>query len=95
MNIPKSVKIGGHTFKLIYPYKCRKNDTFYGRIRYNKEKEIHISNSGNEGIAFWHEILHGIDWVYNGASLREKDIRCIAQGLWQVVNDIGITLKGK
>ena len=86
MTIPKSVNIGGHRFKVVYPYKLRSKEAFYGRISYDK-KEIHITK-GEPRVAFWHEILHGIDRVYNSEGLSEPTIRRLAQGLYQVTKEM-------
>lgn len=95
MRIPKQLKVGGHWYKIIYPYSFRERTDRMGHCDYAMQ-EIVISESDNNGVkvpqsktkeTFLHEILHAVDWVYNADSLKEEDIDRMAEGLYQVLSD--------
>ena len=89
----KPVEIGGFNFKVIYPYifkerfdLCAQMDRTYEEIRIAKNDENgspYCQHKLEESIL--HEILHGIDYIYNNDSLTEKQIECLAMGLHQVL----------
>ena len=85
MKLPKSVTIGGHTYKV--KNHCDFKDQYIlGRISH-EHKEIRLSGKDVD-VAFWHEVLHGIDRVYNAQRLDERAVAGLAQGLYQVIQGI-------
>ena len=69
MKIPKSIKIGGHTYKIEYPYKFGERYDIYGQWN-DPKKIIYVSEVDGNGVkradssivvTFIHEILHAID----------------------------------
>ena len=92
MNIPKSVKVGGQTFKVIKDY------VFTERVDINAQcdsdyNEIKLGQLWREKCRtrqediFLHEIIHAVDNIYNGNKLQEEDVVNIGQGLYQVLTD--------
>ena len=95
MKIPKTLKIGAHTFKILYPYQFKERSDVYGTCNVSLG-EIRISDTdGNDrkltstqiGQSLFHEILHAINDIYVGSKLDERDIEGFSQGLFQVLND--------
>lgn len=108
MKIPKTLKIGGRLYKVIYPYTFEgTTEHFYGlhdptgqTIKLTKKDEFG-ANRSKESIyhTFLHEVIHAIDNVYNGGRLTawekgEEAIDAISEGIMQLIlsGDIG---KGK
>ena len=99
MKLPKRVKIGARTYRVIKDYNFKKQDDdedvmgmhngMYGTIR--------IAPTGNDIHKFQiliHEMLHGIDAVYNSDKLEEDTVERLSQGLVQVLTD-NFTIKPK
>lgn len=97
MKIPKKVKIGGHWFKVLFPYKFIERSDVDGHTDMDTF-EIKIANG--DGVSqkladskimelFLHEIIHAIDHVYNASQLDEKTVRRLGQGLFQFMSDNG------
>ena len=108
MKIPKTIKIGGRLYKVIYPYTFEgATEPLYGlhdsagqTIKLAKKDEFG-ANRNKESIyhTFLHEVIHAIDNVYNGGRLNawekgEETVDSIAEGIMQLLlsGDIG---KGK
>ena len=102
MKIPKSLKVGGHTYKVILPYHFKEKYDIFGQS-HHPSQEIRIGTDDGNGIrrneegietTFIHEILHCVDKIYNGDELFEKlgetGIEKIAEGLYQVFKDNGL-----
>ena len=51
-----------------------------------KKRKVRVSRSCHEQ-DFCHEMIHGIDIVYNGDTLTEKQVENLAKGLHQVIED--------
>jgi len=101
MKIPEQLKIGGHTFKIEYPYFFLERSDIDGHTDFCADK-IFISNVNSAGIenhpdyveqVFWHEIFHVINQVYccngieNSTNNGEFMMDGLAQGLLQVLKD--------
>lgn len=99
MNIPKTLKIGGHQYDIIFPY------TFTERFdragdHDGDTKCIRISalDGGNMrradsaiAVTLIHEVLHAIDEIsghnmFQGAD-GEKHVEAISEGIFQVIVD--------
>ena len=93
MRIPASIKVGGHTYKVIVKLGLWREAGNHGESLHNLQ-EIRLEtlqHSEMLGAAFIHEILHCIDRVYNNHNLTEDVVDAIAEGLYQVLNDLGVT----
>ena len=99
MKIPKSIKIGGHKIKVVYPY--RFTERYDRRAQYDDNfKEIRVSDcdcAGNKSadsaifVSFIHEVLHAIDIIsgHEVFSKNEPAIEGISEGVFQVLVDNG------
>ena len=98
MNIEKEIKIGGHFYKIIFPYVFTERSDRVGDLD-NCTKTIRIAeNSYDEPrdksaitVTLIHEILHGIDNItghnmFNGAE-GESHIEALSEGIYQVLID--------
>ena len=97
MNKPKTVKVAGHIFKVMWPHKFLERTDVYGLCQYAMA-EIKISgvdSAGNELaessqiVAFIHELLHAID-ISSGHKIfnsNEAAIEGISEGIYQVLVD--------
>lgn len=95
MKIPDKIKIGGHLYKVIFPYTFIERHDIDGLV---DQDTLEIRLSGGDGTGqklakskieehFFHEIIHGIDDVYNANGLDEPTIKRLGQGLYQVLTD--------
>lgn len=98
MKIPSTLKIGGHQYKVIFPYVFTERFDRTGDCDYSKNI-IRIADSlGNEKrsdsviiTTFIHEILHAVDHVtgqdmFTG-DIGEKMVDGLAEGIYQVLID--------
>ena len=89
----KPIEIGGFDFKVIYPYIFKERYDLCAQID-RTDEEIRIARKDESGSPYCqhkleesilHEILHGIDYIYNNDSLTEKQIEGLSMGLHQVL----------
>jgi len=94
LNIPKSIKIAGHNYKVIYPYDFIRNYKL-GSFSPSRQ-EIRITDLTRNGSkrhkeqimnTFCHEILHAIESEYVIECLKERDVELLSNGLYQVLRD--------
>ncbi|MDA2921691.1 hypothetical protein MYX07_00310 [Patescibacteria group bacterium AH-259-L07] len=95
MKIPKKIKVGGHIYKVIYPYRFKEREDLYGRTNEGR-KEIFVTNLDANGNklpqtkieeTFLHELLHAVDQTYNNNDLKEEIVARMGEGLYQVLKD--------
>ncbi len=101
MKIPPTLKIGGRTYKVLYPHTFRDNvrplyglhDAATQTIRItNKDENNCRRNPQSITHTFLHEIIHAIDNCYFAGHLTaweqgENAVDQIAEGLLQVIKD--------
>lgn len=102
MNIPEKLKIGGHKYKVLFPYHFKEridvqaqNDTALNEIRINNVDQCgNIRESSNVDVSFLHEIIHTVDFIYCnrqienlGHEARERIVEGLSEGLYQVLHD--------
>ena len=89
--LPKSVALGGHTYKVIYPYTFKENNDLCGQVDH-QSLEIRVAAVKQNGAprppskiheTFLHELLHAVDCIYNNSQLDEATISRLSEGLWQ------------
>jgi len=92
IKIPQEIKVGGHAFKVVLDNigegYGRRADIDYKRLVISivPDKVYSVKNEG-----FIHEILHAIDTVYLSRKIDSEDIiEPLAEGLWQVFEQLGI-----
>lgn len=99
MNIPKTIKIGGHQYKVIFPYTYTERYDRWGDCD-DTMKIIRVTDSDGGGakradssiiVTFIHEILHGIDCLtghkmFSGEE-GEKRIESLSEGIYQILVD--------
>jgi len=97
IKLPSRLKIGGHTYKVIFPYEWEEREDIHAQHEPNFH-ELRIGNRGDEGSAWaalFHEMLHAIDRISGHDRLQkiEEDeasasyVDALAEGLYQVLND--------
>ena len=89
LKIPKTVKVGGTVFKVIYPYAFREGSDDRGQV-YWDSCEIRVQKAEDPQVeeqTFMHELLHAIQATYNGDVLEDNITERMAQGLYQVIKD--------
>ena len=103
--LPKSLKIGAHEVKVLFPYVfTERNDLF---AQYDQAvSEIRIAKDDDGGqaraesslwVSLFHEMLHAIDYstghnMFNESGGEAKIIG-LSEGLYQVLNDNGLLNK--
>lgn len=105
MKIPKTIKIGAHTFKVLFPYQYTERSDYAGSINYSRN-EIRITGIDENGweraetrvlSTLIHEVLHAIDenagHMIFGSEGEEEKIEALAEGLTAVLVDNGFVDK--
>ena len=93
MKIPESIKVGGHTYEVIFRDDLWLKEGFVGQSRHNTEQLIEIDpklHPEQIDCTFWHEVMHAINRIYNNNQLGETDVNALSEGLFQVLTDMGI-----
>lgn len=100
MKIPKELKIGGHVYRIVYPYIFQERGDCCGIHQYS-DRSIRIQETDSGGTKrtdsgirqiLLHEIMHAIDCVFCMEQIgkeADKDhmIDGIAEGLTQLLSD--------
>jgi len=95
MKILKKVKVGGHIYKVKFPYHFKEVSQLFGQTDHSS-LEIRITDIDFEGnplpaskiwLNFLHEIFHCVDKVYNAHTIEEIIVERMAEGLFQVLTD--------
>lgn len=95
IEIPKSIKVGGKTYSILYPYVFTERTDLRGQTC-SDTLEIKISDQLKTGEKFHteniqetfiHEVLHAVDIIYNSNKLEEDEITRLGEGLFQVLKD--------
>ena len=98
MKIPKSVTVGGKTYKVLFPYVFTERTDICGQADH-VALEIRLSSLGANGDelarenieeVFMHEVVHCVDKVYNNNALNEETTDRLGQGLYQALRDSGM-----
>jgi len=93
--LPKKIKCGGHIYRVLFPYQFKERSDLCGQADHDVA-QIRIRNSdpcGNTVVdsrvfeVFVHELLHVVDFVYNGNELDEEMNERLGQGVAQVLLD--------
>ncbi|MCK5019419.1 MAG: hypothetical protein KAS32_20340 [Candidatus Peribacteraceae bacterium] len=95
MKFPRVIKIGGREFEVKHPYTFIEEPNMKGQIDFGlqeirvTEKYISggLSHIDNQKEALFHEILHGIDEVFNANGLNHDTLSRISEGVYQVLKD--------
>lgn len=99
IDIPKTLKIGGHEYKVICPYTFKERSDSHAQLDFPL-KEIRISGTDSTGnikpdssmvVSFIHEILHAVDFntghmVFDG---NEKAVDGFSECIYQILVDNG------
>lgn len=89
----KPIEIGGFSFKVTCPYTFTERTDLCAMINRTCE-DIKMTLVDVNGVPFTqhhleqtiiHEILHGIDYIYNNDSLGEAQVERLSMGLYQVL----------
>lgn len=94
--LPKEITVSYRTFKVVFPYHFKERADLYAQTDYPSD-EIRISDIDDRGVKLSeqvikelliHEILHIIDYIYNGKhELTEEANTRMSNGLTQVLMD--------
>ena len=87
LKVPRQIPLGSRKFKI--GRADLRDDGLNGSISYHQRMMIKIDKSVNQTqrqISLWHEILHGINYVWK-MDISEADIGRLAEGLNQVMQD--------
>jgi len=98
--MPKTLKIGGFIYDVIYPHKFETENNLLGLHEY-QEIKIKVADEYIGKKLPWsrrheiltHEILHAIDHVFSEGKLEEGDLSKLSVGLYQVLRDNNLNLK--
>jgi hypothetical protein len=101
MKMPKTLRVGGRTYRVIYPHSFDDMPKPLLGLCDNSKQVIRVSGRDSSGgtlcdeatlQTFLHEVLHAIDYVYGGAQVNrlensEEIIDALAEGIMQVFRD--------
>lgn len=100
MKLPKTVKIGGMIYKVLYPYKFVKESDEYVGLHSAFEGTIKVSAIGEYGernnhkilSTFIHECLHGIDfWMHPNECTEEMILKLERAVIQLLVDNVDLT----
>lgn len=94
IRVPKRIQVGGHIYSIDYNDEIERKEHLWGTHDHHDLKiEIypHISPTVKTSTLL-HELLHAISVVYAQSKCDDDTIQSIAEGLTQVMSQIGITL---
>jgi len=95
MKLPKKIKVGGHVYRIVFPYRFKERTDILGQADHDLN-EIRLTDKDgldNKRVvssveeSLIHEVLHCVDWVYNSGKLEEDVIKRLSQGLYQVFKE--------
>lgn len=92
IKVPKTIQIGGHVYDVFFCHAVR-DDGDWGQVHHrllNIGVHSHLQKESVKTEAFWHEVTHAINWIFCERELEEKQVAAIAQGLVQVMVQLGI-----
>jgi hypothetical protein len=93
ISIPKTLKIGGFDYNIDITHDADlRADGCYGQCK-EMTRSIAVDSSISEqqfSHTFLHEMLHAVDSVYGINSVTEEQNKHLAQGLFQVMEELGI-----
>ena len=96
MKIPKSIKVGGHTYEVKLRHNLVRDTGDRGCVTWRTQL-IEIDDNMVPSITattFIHEVIHVADKHFNNDELCENATNALAEGLNQVLSDMGITFEG-
>ena len=95
MILPNKIEIGGFTYSIIVDTDELENKiSFADSTDFLKRIRIKGNLSGQQLTAsLLHEFLHCIDHTYLGEVFEEKQIEVLANGLYQVLKQLGFEIK--
>jgi len=99
VKLPKFVKVCGHRYRVIYPYRFTERNDIVGQHDYSG-KEIRIASDTFSGepmadssivVAFIHELLHAVDYMSGSRIFDENEnaIEVFSELLYGVLIDNG------
>ena len=92
IELPKTVRIGGFIYDVIYPHVFIEEFDYTGSCSYYAQ-ELKISGVGNSVersdysivSTFLHELVHAIDYVYCGNCLEERSVEKLETLLFSII----------
>lgn len=94
IRVPKRIQIGGHVYSIDYNEEIERTDRLWGTHDHRAlQIEIypHISPTVKTSTLL-HELIHAIAVVYTQIEIEDNKIQSMAEGLTQIMSQIGITL---
>jgi len=95
IKIPKRIRIGGFVYK--FRLDKRAHDDLEAASRWGQHGGLahtidldRAANPDQFSKSALHELLHGVDHVYNGDKLSEEAIQNLSQGLFQVFEQLKV-----
>ena len=100
MNLPKSLKVGGHQYTVVFPYVFTERSDTTGQCDHNMKLIRVASEVGNEPrnqsaimVTFIHEVLHAVDDTLGQSMFHgtegESCVEALSEGIYQVLVDNG------
>ena len=95
MKIPKSIKVGGRIYSIEFVKNLWRVSGYKGHIIFDTQQiEIDSDNGkADTSTIFLHETIHAIDKIWGNNDMSESQVNMIAEGLYQVLSDMGITFE--
>ena len=92
VKIPKTIKVAGHTVKILNNYKFHERRDVDGHSNLSDNYMIlgdDVKSESERAMIFLHEICHFVLYRYLGDSsfLSERDIQSLTEGIFQVLRD--------
>lgn len=93
IRVPRRLQIGGHIYSIEYNDEIERTNHFWGTHDHRALKiEIYPNiRSTVKASTLIHEVLHAISTVYSQDQMEEDKVQSLAEGILQVMGELGIT----
>lgn len=94
IKVPRRIQVGGHIYSIDYNEELQRKENRWGtHDHHSLEIEIYPHTSSTvKSSTLLHELLHAITVVYSQSKCDDDTIQSIAEGLTQIMGQMGITL---
>lgn len=95
IKLPKKIKVGGYDYSVILSVRGNNEVRSSNRIgetsHYSQKITIETDLTEQKfSETFIHEVIHSVDVIYSDSSLSESQVSQISNGLFQVLEQLGI-----
>ena len=93
IKVPKTIKAGGHTYTILFSTELNDRNEWGATNHRTQIIEINMTRPVSQvATSLIHEVLHCVNHVYYGSQLEVRGIEQFSEGLYQILEQLGIEL---